>query len=143
MITGSLALLTMIVAAIQDFMRKEISILIIAFGGLLSLVSSSFYILRGNGSPVETLFSIIPGAVILALAFVSRQGIGYGDGLLILALGPAFGTKTILLGLVIAFFISGIVSAILLVVKKAGKKFTIPFVPFLALGMGVCLIAKI
>ncbi len=143
MITGSLALLTMLVAAIQDFMRKEISIWIIVFGGLLSLVSCCFYIIGGNGRPAEVLLAVIPGVVVLVLAFVSREGIGYGDGLLIFALGPVFGLRSIMFGLVIAFFLSGIVSGILLVVKRAGKKFTIPFVPFLAFGMGVCLFAQI
>jgi leader peptidase (prepilin peptidase)/N-methyltransferase len=37
----------------------------------------------------------------------------------------------------IALFLSSILSIALLVAKKAGKKTTIPFLPFITLGMGV------
>ncbi len=143
MVTGIIALLTMAVAAIEDFIKKEISLWIIILSGIISAFSGVFYIISGNAKPIDIAFSLIPGGLILLLAFVSREGIGYGDGLLILALGPALGLRVVVLGLVVAFFASGIVSAVLLVVKRARKGYMIPFVPFMTLGLGVCLIAQV
>ncbi len=138
-----IALLIMLMASVEDLARKEISMWIIIFGGVISLFMSIWRFIVEAYGPKDIVEGLIPGIIILVLAFISREGIGYGDGLLLLTIGPVFGIKSEVIGLMIAFFTSGIVSAFLLMIKRTGKRYTIPFVPFMTLGMGVSLFAQI
>ena len=79
----------------------------------------------------------------ILLSFVSRQSVGYGDGLLLLCAGPALGAGVAVMGMIAAVFACGLVSGALLIFKKVGKKAQMPFVPFLTFGMGVMMLAQI
>jgi leader peptidase (prepilin peptidase)/N-methyltransferase len=143
MIFGIMILLILLAAAFCDIRKKEISLLFIVSCGAVSLlrIAVSFY--EGAADPKDVLVSMIPGAILLLTALVTREGVGYGDGLLLLFAGPALGGTSAVLGAVAALFASGLFSGLLLTLKKAGRKTRLPFVPFLSLGMGVMLLAKV
>lgn len=137
-----LMLLT-IFAAFQDIINMEIPAYVLIASGVISIAFAVYEILTGSAVVGEVFLSLIPGAAMMLLSFLSRQSIGYGDGLMVLALSPAFGLGRICMGLSIAFFISGIAAASLMICKKGGRKQHMPFIPYLAVGLGVMIFAQI
>jgi len=84
---------------------------------------------------MEMLAGIIPGIFCLALSFLTRQGLGYGDSVLILLCGMSIGFSDCMAVLCTAFFSSGIWALILLSVCRKGRKSEMAFAPFLAAGI--------
>ena len=140
---GIAVLMIMLIASYRDIRRREIALLPIIACGALSVLRVALDLYRGAADPADLLLSLLPGALFLITAYVSREGVGYGDGLLLLAAGPALGFMTALLGATTAVFASGMISGILLTLRRVGRKTKLPFVPFLTFGMGVMIFAKV
>ncbi len=136
-------MLVLIIASIEDVRTKEIPAWEIAVCGVISIAACALNICRGNGDALGIFMSLLPGAGILFIALMCGQGVGFGDGFLLLAAGPALGPVTSALGLITALFAGCIFSGILVVIRKAKRRTRIPFVPFMTLGMGAMLIEKI
>ena len=130
-------------AAYEDIKKKSIPIYVLAISGALSTIAVGVKFFYLHESPVALLMTVIPGILLLAIAFMTNQSLGYGDGLLVLSMGPVFGLEKMILGMFLAFFLSSIISLLLYVLKKVGRKTEIPFVPFISIGMGVMALAQI
>lgn len=128
-------------AAASDIRTKKIPVSAITASALLSVLTALMTAADGPESMLRFFLAGMPGALLLVIAFFSRESVGYGDGVLMLCLGPVFGLQRTLFGVAIAFFVTALTSAGLLAVKKAGRYTRIPFVPFLASAMGVAAIA--
>ena len=130
-------LIIFVISSIEDIRKKEILLWEILACAILSVaaVLMSFY--KGSPDIIDILLSLLPGALLLLLSFISREGIGYGDGLIILAAGPALGFYDLLTTLMTAIILSGLFSGILLIFKKAKRNTRIAFAPFLAVGCAV------
>ncbi len=133
----------LLVTSYTDIRKKEIYFREIAGLGLLSAVSTAVVFMRGEFNPGDFLSSLIPGILIILLSVTSREGIGLGDGIMVLLLGPILGFRGLVIGILMAFFMNSFVSGILLFIRKAGRKTRIPFVPFIAAGMGVTMFATL
>lgn len=72
--------------------------------------------------------------VLFAIAYLAPGAMGMGDVKLVIFLGLICGYPGILLVLFSAFVIGGLVAGLLLVLKRIGRKDSIAFGPFLALG---------
>lgn len=128
------------ITSIEDIRKKEIHLWEILTCGVLSVAAEAMAFYQGTFDLTDLLLSLLPGALMLFLSFITREGIGYGDGLLILAAGPALSAGNLTMALAIAIVISGLFSGILLVLKKAGRKSKIAFAPFMFMG---CLAATV
>ena len=133
----------MIISSIGDIRSRDVFLWEILGCLGMSFAKVVFSIYAGNFDASDVLMSLMPGVFLLLLSFVSGQSVGYGDGLLILCAGPALGAGVAVMGMVAGVFACGLMSGILLVLKKVGKKAKMPFVPFLTLGMGVMMLAQI
>ena len=140
---GISILAVLIIASISDIRKKEIYLWEILLCLGISLTKIIWEVATQRADPMGIVISLLPGVFFILLALLSRQSIGYGDGFLLLCMGPSLGASGALAGCIVAIFLSGIVSGALLVLKKAGRKMQIPFVPFMTIGMGVTLFAKI
>ena len=86
------------------------------------------------------LIGMTLGAVLVAVSKWSKEALGIGDALLILMIGMGMGIYQTALVVFYALFVTSVVCAVLLMMKRVGKKTRIPFVPFLLLGyVGVIL----
>lgn len=118
--------------SIQDIREKRLSVKMLVVSCLLFLGMS----LGLEEIPIEErLHNILPGMLAFVLAFLTKEQVGYGDaaclgvlGILVSA-GSLFGA--VMAGLILLSFYS----MILLVRKKADRKTTLPFLPFLSAGM--------
>ena len=120
----------LLIQGIWDVRTKEIPMWIsLCLGGCSFLYS--VYIQREWTS---ILLSLVPGAVCLMLGVITRQAIGYGDGILITALGMLYSVDELLEICIIAIFFACAAGLILLIFFKKKGNYEIPFVPFLFVG---------
>jgi len=119
-------------AAATDLMHLIIPDELLAAGILAGI---PFLLLDSIPGTLWGLFAgLVAGGFMLAIAVVSRGGMGGGDIKLAAVMGLFLGPKMIGLALFLAFLIGGLVSiALILSGKKRGKEL-IPFGPYLALG---------
>ncbi|MCR4764019.1 MAG: A24 family peptidase [Lachnospiraceae bacterium] len=147
-------LLLLTAASIRDIRKREIARWMLPAAGLLSLGSvlkTAVLAAQEIAAPetdaaacvMSVLCALLPGAALLGLAFLSRESIGYGDGLLALCIGPLFGWEHMAGAICLAFFLSAMVSVALLAAKRADRSTQLPFVPFLTAAMGVmCVVLR-
>ena len=132
-----LALITLMVAAVMDIREKKILLSVPTVQMTFSVLYFLYLFSKGEESFGGLMLSLLPGAVLIALCLVTKQGIGLGDGLMVLSLGPLFGMNGILLVVFIAFMFSALAGGILLIFKRARIKSAMAFMPFLTIGVGV------
>ena len=117
-----------------DVREKKIPI----YKVVLFTISAIFYrMITGQSSWNEVRWGICPGCVLLLLAFLTKENIGYGDGLTVLALGLWTGGWFTLAVVCIGIMLSGVWGMVCIFRKKTEP---IPFIPFLLLGMEVALL---
>ena len=135
-----MVLIVMLWAAYQDIRHKEISATGIVLCAVLSGISVGISLYQG-GNPVVEAIALLPGMTFVLLSIATRGNVGIGDGLLLMGIGPAFGLVHTILGVFAALSLTCLVSIVLLALKKGNGKSQLPFVPFMALGMGVMMFA--
>lgn len=79
----------------------------------------------------QAAVSLLPGAALLILSFMTEKKVGAGDGLTLLLLGLYEGMELALGVFCLGLFLQSLLAVVLLVLKKADKQSCIPFLPFL------------
>ena len=74
------------------------------------------------------------GLFLLAIAVVSRGGMGGGDIKLGAMMGLYLGLTNLAIAFFLAFLIGGVTGLVLMLAKRKGRKDAVPFGPFLSLG---------
>lgn len=136
-------LVIMIIVSVRDIRKKEILAVEIILAAAVSSANIVWMACKGNFDIISLLISFLPGVIMLFVAMITGQSLGYGDGLLALVAGPGLGAGLICGGMAAALFICSIFSGILLLTKKANPRTRVPFVPFMTIGLAVMEIAKI
>ena len=77
--------------------------------------------------------------IFFAIIVVTRGGMGGGDMKLATMLGAFLGWRAALFAFFIAFTLASVVSVVLLVSGRRGRKDLLPFGPFLAIGAATAL----
>ena len=141
MVVMGSAYLLLVCAAIHDIRRREVMRWMLAAAAGLGIIAAVTGLAGQTAEPVTLAVSLLPGGALLAAAFLTREGIGYGDGFLALLLGPVFGAENMMAGLFLAFLLSALCSIVLLALKRADRKTHLPFIPFLTSALGVVQLA--
>lgn len=123
--------------SVEDIRKRELSGLPLALAGIIGIGLS---IGEGTCQNWQALLRLLPGLVCLGLGWITREGIGYGDGLLILCLGCFLSLPQLLSVCFSALTLAGAAAIFLLLVLSKGKKTQIPFAPFLLAGYGISLL---
>lgn len=97
-------------------------------------IASSFY---AQQSIISVAVALVPGMVLMAAAFLTREQIGYGDAAVVTLMGLFVTADIVCSTMVMGFTIAGIISVILIASGRAGRKMQIAFTPFLLLGYGL------
>lgn len=126
----------------NDIRSREISMATAGISGILALLLRIWTgSLTGDLKGLADLaVSVMPGIVLLAAGKVTRQAIGYGDGILLLICGLYLGGRMALVIFVTGLFFLFPVSLILLLSGKVKKEDELPFAPFLLLAYLVWLL---
>ncbi len=115
----------------QDFRKKKIHIALIVIGGFISLIYS---FLSGDLAFSNRIAGLTLGLILLLLNPVTGGQIGIGDGLIVSILGIGLGFNQLAFILAYSLFGAAVFAVGLMLFRKAGRKFTMPFIPFLFLG---------
>ena len=134
---NSLFHLTPVYSIRDSIVQKEIPFVGIILGGFMGVAINLWQIAGGYLSFVEIGLAVLPGCFFLLVGFVTGQKVGYGDGLLLVVIGLFTGFNRCALILCISLVLLSVSALVLLCIRKVGKNSKIPFVPFLAVGMGV------
>lgn len=122
----------LVLCSIQDIREKRLSVKMLAVSGLLFLGMSLMF----EEIPIERrLYNILPGMIAFLIAFLTKEQIGYGDAACLVVLGILVSTACLSGAVLAGLILLSICSIILLAGKKADRKTTLPFLPFLSAGM--------
>lgn len=112
-----------------DLKYKEMPIWLSLVGVGLGVV---FCIEEGR-TIISIFLACIPGIAFLMFSKLTKEVIGYGDGILLLVMGFYLSLEKLLSIGMLAFGIAGIVALVLLVIFRKKGSYEIPFIPFLSL----------
>ena len=135
-VAGGIMLGVMGAFSIYDLKYKKIPIWAVILFGVAVLL----YRLDVGVGIGELLAGIVPGAGLLLTAFCTKESIGFGDGMVLCVLGLFLGIKGSLAVLGMALVFAALLAAVLLVLKRAGKKTELPFLPCLFAGYLISLL---
>lgn len=130
------------VESICDIRKKEISLWTIIVFGAGGAAAGAAESLLGGEVILSWIPGLFPGLFLILAAKVTREGIGYGDGAVLMVSGMYLGFVYTLNLLLCGLLLSALAAVFLITVKKAGRKYQIPFLPFLFLGYCVVMAAE-
>ncbi len=120
--------------AVYDMKTKTVSLIAVT----VFAISVLLYRLCAGTGIAELAAGLIPGLLVVVLAFVTRENIGMGDGLMLCVLGMFCGWRRCLAVFGLALVLSAVLAIVLLVCRRAGRKTEIPFLPGLFGGFFIC-----
>ncbi|WP_413757623.1 prepilin peptidase [Streptomyces sp. MMBL 11-3] len=129
-----------VLLAVVDFRVQrlpDVLTLPLAAAALVLLAAAAAAPEHAGDWPTALYGALALGAGYFVLFLVNPNGMGFGDVKLALGLGAVlgwYGWGTVLLGTFAGFLYGGLYGAGLVVVRKAGRKTSIPFGPFLITG---------
>lgn len=129
-LTKGLEFLFLGIGSWLDLRTRELPLKFFGIFGFLALGCNVVW----NYQKIQSLLA--GGAVgifFLSLGWLTKEAIGYGDGLGILILGMFEGVKNVSLILFGAFLLGGIYGGYRMLTKKSKATDTLPFFPFLML----------
>ncbi len=116
------------IVSVWDIRRRMIPCWLLGIGGVLAVV---FQLLQKNTSVVSVLAGMAVGGIFLVISKVTEEGLGYGDSLMILAVGIYMGFWQLLYLLTGAYLMAAVFAGVVLVRKRFSRKDSFPFIPFL------------
>ena len=118
--------------SVHDIQKREIE----PVSAALTAETGVVYILEGCRS--DGLFSVmaamIPGILVLALALISRGGLGLGDAWIVLIMGLFLKTEKLMMILILSSFGSFLYAAGMSLHHKKTAGDEMPFIPFVLAG---------
>ncbi|MDD5433893.1 MAG: A24 family peptidase, partial [Nitrospira sp.] len=123
---------SLVVVSVIDLYYKILPDIITLPGIILGLTLSTFILSTGFKNSVAGV--IIGGGLFYIIAVVSRGGMGGGDIKLIAMIGAFLGWTNVIITIMLASFLGAIVGIFMMIFFGKGRKYAIPFGPFLAIG---------
>ena len=111
--------------AVFDSIRQEIPLAVVWLGIALAVI----WRLWGSREEMAwnmMILSVLPGIAFWGISFITGEKVGYGDGWML-----------IMIGLFTGLMLESTVVLVLLAARRISTDRTVPFAPFLLLGMGV------
>ncbi len=129
-ITG--VFLFLLICSVQDIKEKQLSVKTLVLSGILFLGLSLFF---DRISFAERMGNMMPGMAAFVIAFLTKEQIGYGDAACLIILGSVLSVDSLMRAVMCGLLLLSLCGAVLFLGKKADRKTTLPFVPFLMAGV--------
>lgn len=114
--------------AYEDCKEKEINFYMPLIGALAGII---LHLLYWEKTLLDILLGITVGIVLLLVAVISNGGIGMGDGIMLMVSGIFLGFWENIALFMMALGMISITALFLIVIKRKGKNYRLPFLPFL------------
>lgn len=111
-----------------DWKEKQIYLYLPIFAGIVGII---LHLVLGEHTWMDIALGMAIGIVVLVISWTSRESIGTGDGMMLIASGAFLGGWGNLELLMIALLLVGVTALFLIVAKRKGRKDRLPFIPFL------------
>ena len=115
------------VQGVIDWRYKEIPFWFSLLGGVVGVC---FCVIEERRY-TDVILACIPGVLVLIIAKLTKEIIGYGDGIVLLAMGFYLSLEALISVWMLAFMIAGMAALILLIVFRKNGNYRIAFLPFL------------
>lgn len=125
----------LIPCSIHDIRTRSVPMVWLVIGGACAVLVGGSRVYLGTTSVWNLLVALSPGALLLALSWLTRQQIGYGDGIAVSILGIMLGSPGIYLALMLALVLSSLWSIGILATRRGNRHTQLPWLPFLAAGV--------
>lgn len=129
-VTGVFTFLAL--CSLQDIKEKSLSIKMLVVSGAFSLALS---LLFDQISYECRIAAMLPGMAVFVLAFLTKEQIGYGDAACLAVLGNVVSADILFGAMMGGLLLLSACSIVLLVKKRADRRTTLPFIPFLTAGL--------
>ena len=115
----------------KDFICRQISIVLVAgiSGLILIIYPFGFYL-----SVINMVGGLFIGIILIIISKLTRGQIGLGEGIIFCATGLGLGFWPNLCLLLYSLTLAAVFSGFMFLVRKKGRMYTIPFVPFVCVG---------
>lgn len=128
----------LLTAAVMDLKTKTVSVKTAVIFGAMGTVMEIVWQAQGAG---VWLGGFAPGLFLLLLSRLTGEAMGYGDGIAVMVCGSFLGFWGCTEVLLLALFLTCPFSLLMITVKKADRKKSMPFLPFLLAGYFIWLTA--
>lgn len=126
------------VLSILDIRFRKMPVWLLSVGGVSVIAYQIWKMIEGTAIPLPLIVTgAVVGILFLGISKVTREALGYGDGLVILILGLYLGFWNLTIVLMITFFAAFVIALLLMISKRNRRKLAMPFVPFLCIGYAV------
>lgn len=129
--------LWMISLSLFDIRYRKVPVWLLLLGGTAAAAAGIYGGMSGENNFAEALWGMMPGAVLLLLAAGTRKA-GWADGIVLMLLGSLLGFWQCMVTAMLSLVMISVLSALLLILKKAHKGTRIPYIPFLTMGYVLC-----
>lgn len=127
-IINAVLLIFLAVAAYWDCKEKQIGLNIVLAGAVTGIV---LQMAAREARVSDILSGVCVGLLMLFLSWMTRESVGAGDGLILMVSGIFLGFWKNISMFMTALVMTGMVGLFLIAVKKKGRNYRLPFVPFL------------
>ncbi len=117
--------------SLEDIKTQTLEARILIGFGVLAVILEIFYV-KANWT--EVLAGAALGILALMMAWLSKESIGYGDGVVMLIMGICCGLNIMLETFLLAIMILAVVSMVMMIKKGVILNLRIPFIPCLFVG---------
>lgn len=114
--------------AVTDMKKRQISLFTVP---LFIIAGIAYQLWNEKADWVSLSAGIALAFFLLGLSFLSKQAIGFGDGLVVLVCAVFLGFAKSIVLVMGGFLLASFAGVVLLICKRANKKTPLPFVPFL------------
>ena len=118
-------------AAWQDWKSRKVSVRLLFGAGCVGLFCFLYF---RQIDVADMLLGAGVGAGLILIAWLTGEKIGYGDGALVLVSGIFLGFAENVQMLCMALLLTEVAALFLIVIKRKGRRYQIPFIPFLLAG---------
>ena len=119
-----------------DLRKRKILLLPVGIFFLTGVIISIF---QGREDFIASLAGGSLGGIVLLLALITKEKIGFGDGFVLLATGALLGIRMNLYMFLFALFIASLKGIWMLISRKGNRNTEMAFVPFLIPGLTLSL----
>lgn len=116
------------VLSYEDLKKREVTTWVVLFAGIVGIL---YHLLFWENTIYSLLLGVIPGFAALLLSYLTEESIGMGDSLVLCVAGLFLGGSKVCVLIVTSFILCGLFGLLALVIFRKGRKWEIPFLPFL------------
>ena len=127
------------ISSIKDIKSKKISMTVLLIYGLVICLMT---FLHHNMTLLDRISGMLIGAFLLFISRVTKEQIGFGDGLVFIVTGLGIGFWDNLLLLCYSMSLGCMFALFMWAVKKVKRNSTFPFVPFIGMGYLILMLNK-